>query len=365
MFVAHSPGFPNWGIQYNDTSDAFTWIGDNIPVLQVQLAGQQRVGIGTFSPQAKLHVSTNSATGFGQLKLTETQFDYSRITMNNNIHNNFWDLAARTDTNLANAQFNIYHSNAGDIFSVNARGRIGINNASPNYTLEINGKGDTRAVNIYNDLPATTSTTYNYGVRVGLSQVANTGFPRLYNVYAISTDADAYLTYGLYAYASGASSNNYGVYAYAPTSNGYAGYFSGNVYTTGAYQPSDARLKSNIVPLENGLETVMRLRPKSYVYDRETYDFLNLPEGQQFGFLAQDMVQLLPNLTNRAFQAYDEALSDSPEGQGFEFTAINYTGVIPVMVTAIQEQQAIIEDQKAQIQSLEARLAAIETLLKK
>ncbi len=365
MFLAHSPSFPTWGLRYNDTTDAFTWIGDNIPVMHVQLAGQQRVGVGTESPEAKLHVSTNSASGFGQLKLTETQLDFSRITFNNNIHSNYWDIAARTDTDLSNAQLNFYHSSVGDIFSVNAQGRIGVNNSSPDYTMEINGNGNSRIINAYNDMPTTTNTTYNYGLRIGLSQAANTGFPRLYNVYAITTDADAYLTYGLYAYASGASSNNYGVYAYAPTSNGYAGYFSGNVYTTGAYQPSDARLKSDIAPLQGGLNTIMQLQAKRYTYDREQFDFMNLPEGEQYGFLAQDLQQLLPTLTQRAFQAYDEALSDTPEGQGFEFTAVNYIGLIPIMVSGMQEQQEIIEAQEKKIESLEARLDALEALLKK
>ncbi|MDP5170409.1 MAG: tail fiber domain-containing protein, partial [Bacteroidia bacterium] len=201
------------------------------------------------------------------------------------------------------------------------------------------------------------------GLRIGLSQAANTGFPRLYNLYAISTDADAYLTYGLYAYASGASSNNYGVYAYAPTSNGYAGYFSGNVYTTGAYQPSDARLKSDISPLQGGLNTIMQLQAKRYTYDREQFDFMNLPEGEQYGFLAQDLQQLLPTLTNRAFQAYDEALSDTHEGQGFEFTAVNYIGLIPIMVAGIQEQQQVIDSQKAEIEALKARLDRLEAVL--
>ncbi|MEL7530964.1 MAG: hypothetical protein AAFN10_06640, partial [Bacteroidota bacterium] len=50
MLIAHSPNFPNWGIQYNDTSDAFSWIGDNIPVFHIQLAGAQRVGVGTANP---------------------------------------------------------------------------------------------------------------------------------------------------------------------------------------------------------------------------------------------------------------------------------------------------------------------------
>ena len=365
MLVAHSPNFSSWGIQYNDTADAFNFIGDNQPVLQVQLSGQQRIGFGTYSPEAKMHILNNSTTGVGHVKLTETQFDFSRITMNNTVHDNFWDIAARTDTNLANAQFNVYHSDVGDILAINARGRVGINDASPAYAMEINGKQNSRVLNIYNNNASTTSTAYYYGVRASISQQTNTGFPRLYNVYGRSTDTDSYLSYGLYGYASGASSNNYGVYAYAPTTSGYAGYFSGNTYATGAYQTSDARFKSNIVEVQNGLGTIMKLRPKSYEYKREEFDFMNLPEGIQHGFLAQDIEKLLPELVNDSFHAYEKAKSDTEEGQGFRFKALNYTGLIPIMVSAMQEQQDVIETQEARIKSLEDRLNQLEALLKK
>lgn len=363
MLVAHSPSFSTWGIQYNDTADAFTWIGDGIPVFYTQLSGSQRVGVGTDEPEAKFHVTTNSAVGSGQVKLTEEEFDYSRITLNNDIHPNFWEIAARTDTNLANSQMNLYHSDGGNVFSVNARGRIGINDASPSYAMEVNGNESTRIMNLYNTLPTTTSTTYNYGVRSNLKQAANTGFPRLYNFYGISTDSDAYLSYGLYGYASGASNNNYGVYAYAPTTSGYAGYFSGNVYSTGSYLPSDARLKSDVTPLQSGLATLLQLRPKQYEYDQEKFEFMNLPEGGQYGFLAQEVAQLLPDLTISTFQPYEEAISDTHEGQGFEFTAINYTGMIPIVVAGVQEQQVIIDSQQAEIERLEARLEALEILV--
>lgn len=370
MMVAHSPSFPSWGIEYNDTTDAFTYMGDGIPVLNVQLAGQQRVGVGTNAPEAKLHVATNSATGYGHIKLTENQFDYSRITFNNSIHPNFWEIAARTDTNLASSQVNFYHSDVGNIVAINARGRVGINDGSPGYPLEVNGNGSSRVIYAYNQAPITTGTTYNYGIRANLTQAINTGFPRLYNLYGSSTDNDAYLSYGVYGYASGASNSNYGVYAYAPATAGYAVYASGNMYCTGSYQTSDARLKSDIVQIESGLNTVMQLHPTTYRFKREEYEFLNLPEQQQYGFLAQDLKQVLPELTQETFHAYDEATSDTEEGQGMWFTAVNYVGLIPILVAGMQEQQGIIEKQEQQIltqeqriDDLEARLSAIEKLL--
>ena len=360
MVIQHSPTNPDWGLKYNDTLDAFTWIGGGDPVLHTSLSGARRVGIGTDSPQAKLHLVEDGDLGSGQLMLTEDEFDYSRITLNNVINTNYWDLAARTDDNLANASFNIYHSDEGDILTVNARGRIGINDASPSYAVEINGNQSTRIINAYNTLPTTSNTTYNYGVRCGLSQAANTGFPRLYNFYGRSTDNDSYLSYGIYAYASGASSNNYGIYAYAPTSSGYAGYFSGNTYCTGAYQTSDPRFKSNMTPVDNGLSIVMQLRAYKYQFKRDDYEFMNLPEGDHFGVDASEIKEVLPDLVQSTFHAYDEAKSDTDEGQGMWFEAVNYTELIPVLISAIQEQQEQIEKQQKVIEALEKRVGELE-----
>lgn len=61
MFVAHSPAYNNWGIKYDDATDAFTWIGNDIPALHVNLAGTQNIGIGTNTPSSKLEVAGNTS----------------------------------------------------------------------------------------------------------------------------------------------------------------------------------------------------------------------------------------------------------------------------------------------------------------
>lgn len=361
MFVAHSPSFTGWGIMYNDTSDAFTWIGDNLPVFQVQLAGQQRVGVGTFSPQAKLHVNSNSIPGVGQLKLTETQLDYSRITMNNNLFNNFWDIAAITESTLNNAQLNIYHSDVGDILSINAGRNIGINDAAPIWPLELNGVGKTRALNVYNDLPTTNSASFNYGVIVNLSQQTNSGFPRLFNLYGFSTDSDSYLSYGVYGFSSNAQNFNYGVYGVASTTMGYAGYFSGNTYCTGSYVASDQLLKSDIQPIGNSLKIIAQLRPTEYYQNNAYSKDFNLNETKQYGLVAQELEKVLPSLVKDSFQPYDEPKSDLEEDQGMWFKAVNYDGLIPILIAAIQEQSEIIKQQEYNIEQLEKRISSMET----
>lgn len=80
---------------------------------------------------------------------------------------------------------------------------------------------------------------------------------------------------------------------------------------------------------------------------------MNLPKGNQYGLIAQDVELILPSLTSHAFQAYDEAASNTPEGQGYEFKVLNYIRIIPILVTGMQAQQGVIESQTQQIIKLQ------------
>jgi hypothetical protein len=55
MVIAHSSAFPNYGLQYEDASDRFNFIGNGNPVLTADLANL-RVGVGTYTPQALFEV---------------------------------------------------------------------------------------------------------------------------------------------------------------------------------------------------------------------------------------------------------------------------------------------------------------------
>lgn len=58
MVFAHSPAYPNWGLQYEDTPDKFHFLSEGIPVMTVDLGFfNRRVGIGTASPTSALDVA--------------------------------------------------------------------------------------------------------------------------------------------------------------------------------------------------------------------------------------------------------------------------------------------------------------------
>ncbi|HLP22038.1 MAG TPA: tail fiber domain-containing protein, partial [Chitinophagales bacterium] len=81
----------------------------------------------------------------------------------------------------------------------------------------------------------------------------------------------------------------------------YAGYFNGDVHATGTVTwVSDARFKNNAENIEGryALATLQKLEPKSYTFNRDAYPYLTLPQGNQYGLLAQDLEQVLPNLVS-------------------------------------------------------------------
>lgn len=146
----------------------------------------------------------------------------------------------------------------------------------------------------------------------------------------------------------------------------WAGYFDGDVFIGGAItNPSDARIKSNIRGFDNALGTIKNLRP--VVYDKEitikkpelnleTHMPLRKIEDQtlrtvdEYGLIAQDVEKILPQLVTEKSIHVDYPNLKSIKG-------VNYTGLIPILVKAVQEQQDMIEAQQERIAKLEAKLA--------
>jgi hypothetical protein len=153
--------------------------------------------------------------------------------------------------------------------------------------------------------------------------------------------------------ASGTTSGTWGLYAYA-TTLGYAAYFSGNIYCSGSYLPSDERLKENIQPLENALDKVMQLDTKTYYFKSE-FPEMNLPTSRQYGFTAQNIESVFPELVK---------LNPAKEKeQPVEFKAVNYIGLIPILTEAMQEQQKEMEAKDAKIDDLQKQLNDLKALV--
>lgn len=107
-------------------------------------------------------------------------------------------------------------------------------------------------------------------------------------------------------------------------------------------------LKKNITPLENALSYVQQLEPKMYEYDTRRFDKLKLPTGQQYGFLAEDVQKVLPNLVSSQSQSYMVAKNT------YRSTSLKNTdleSLVPLLVAAIKEQQQQIDELKKQVEA--------------
>ncbi len=105
----------------------------------------------------------------------------------------------------------------------------------------------------------------------------------------------------------------------------------GNAWLQGTLaQNSDATLKKNIRPLENTLSNLHQLN--GYAYNWKD----NSNPDEQIGLLAQELQKVYPQLVKE----HDGKLS------------VNYSGMVPVLLQAIKEQQAEIDELKKLVQQL-------------
>ena len=87
---------------------------------------------------------------------------------------------------------------------------------------------------------------------------------------------------------------------------------------------------------------------------------MQLPEGKQYGLIADEVKQVFPTLVKQAVQPAKYENDDHRSGKiltdEVSFEAVNYTALVPVLIAAIQEQQAMIEAQQQRIAELEAKI---------
>ena len=103
---------------------------------------------------------------------------------------------------------------------------------------------------------------------------------------------------------------------------------------------SSARYKHDIAPLTYGLDAIMALKPISYKLNADHGD----PNKTLLGFTAEDMQPVIPQLVG-----LDTAGKPN---------SADYVGLIPVLVRAVQEQQAEIDALKDQIANDNVTLTA-------
>lgn len=105
---------------------------------------------------------------------------------------------------------------------------------------------------------------------------------------------------------------------------------NGDIASTSNYtQSSDIRLKSNICELGNCLEKLLLIEGKFYNKNNS-----ELPE---LGIIAQELLDIYPNLVYKDNKGY---------------YSINYSGLLPIIIEAMKEQNLILKKQEEEIKNL-------------
>jgi hypothetical protein len=95
---------------------------------------------------------------------------------------------------------------------------------------------------------------------------------------------------------------------------------------------SDISLKENLVKIDNAINKVSDLNGYHY-------NMIDDVENKQVGLIAQDVEKVLPEAVSKHFsKSYEK-----------EILGVDYTKIVPLLVEAIKEQQAQIDELKALI----------------
>jgi len=296
------------------------------------------VGIGTTSPSSRLDLGT----GTGGTTLTIQDGHVKHITSGFIVGSQYFY--------GSNQYGQIAASSTG--FNLNTYNGVDLTFGNGSYTPKFlfkSGGGTTYGNMICMD---------NSNDWVALSAGTDTGYA--YGPYFQLVGKNRYgnNTAGWIDYAAGNASGNtsYGYHAFytantlrmAISWNGSIGTTS--VGSTNIYNPSDIRLKRNIVEVPYGLNEILNLKPSKFNW-REKFSAAE-EDKDLLGFIAQEVQTVIPEAVE-SFGADVHVNVDEIEYTVENPLRVNEKFIIPVLVKAIQEQQATITSLQTRIEQLE------------
>lgn len=299
-------------------------------------------GIGTTAPNQKLTVNGNIAiTPGNSLGYYESNVLKAGVAFNG------------TDmfmTNLDGAATIIGETyvamdvNGVEHMRVALNGNVGINQTAPTERLHVNG-----GIRLGNNVGTANGTIRFNGTdlqgRVGGSWVSLTAAGGGGGLWS-NSGSNAYYTSG-----------NVGIGTSNPA---HRLQVNGDIGMTGEILGvSDVRTKKNIKTIDTAMDKINSLRAVSYEFNDK--HGLDMPEGNQLGFIAQELETVLPELVSVS------AIANTTENGEIQLKGINYMQMIPLLTKAIQEQDTKISEQGQQIQQqqemLDKQAKMIDTLL--
>ena len=339
-------------------------------VERMRVTGNGKFGIGEKKPETLLHVNGTTAVSLSSPGLVMLG-DIKAY----NIAMDKWNIQARYNGGASSLNLNTY---GGIVYAGNyansSYGLIGagIYEGVYGYTYDSSGIGVYGWSQYYHGV---------YGYTGGGTNGSDPNYPAAVHGYN-SGYGNGVTGYCVKATGVVGWSDEYvGVWGHTGNANSWAGFFAGNVYSTGTYQGSDEKLKQNIKDFSSAMDIIKQLHPKSYQFRQDgNYKSMNLPQGLHYGLIAQDVEKTLPGLVKETKQDVTKTVqrtTTDPKdatkqvtvrdivktGESIDFKAVNYTELIPIMIKGMQEQQSIIDRQQSVIERQQQQIDELKQMM--
>ncbi len=118
---------------------------------------------------------------------------------------------------------------------------------------------------------------------------------------------------------------------------------------------NDSEIKKNITAIENPLEKLVQLQPKTFEYNTEQYKHLKLQHGRKFGFVAEDFQHIFPDMVIEKSVSY---MFGKNVYRNSTIKTINEQSLIPLLVAAIKDQQLQIDKLTTELEVLKNKNAS-------
>lgn len=325
------------------------------------------VGIGTTTPQNPLHLNTSNSPGLFQITNGANTGTASTDGIIMGYENGYAVIRNQEATNLVLGSGGVDYN----AIIIQSNANVGVGAVGDNSKFHVGSPIQSSASGAIHGYTWHTGNYDSYGVKGKNTVSAQYGYGVRGEGGWYGGRFEAFVSgigqrYGVYGTASGGTGTCYGVYgdANGPGVN-YAGYFNGDVYSSGSYLPSDADLKLNVADYTNATAMLNKIPVRTYNYKSEgIYGKMHFPEGNQVGIMAQDLEQVMPQLVKRAEfsdnESYEQGLVKKEDIESVEFKAVNYTGLIPVLVKGMQEQSTIINRLENEMELLKSEIQLLK-----